>query len=326
MSKKSKSAKKSKKNKKHKADSQARQIAEERGQMVARLHRSYLNLVNEMAPLQAAWDAGAQTAFARAAHDGWQLGADWRDAGAAVYDAAFWNDIAPIDAVVQDTGKASARAAERLINMRRAILSFPFVVASGDEAAIRGHIDSVMRSFDAAFADEILGHDDFALILEVIRHDDSVLSFMAYVGLMIAAVPPNFYAFVAGKGAPCLMLEAVLLAIGTLLSGGSAAALRIRQIEERLDDLEPDQTRASEALNIVDAADALVRMLQDFRRAADDVHQLCVGIPAARRAAAGSGINITDRMAAIVADTSCRDCGSKKHTTTLSRMGTVNYE
>ena len=335
MSKKSKDAKnaknaknanKAKKNKKHKADAQARQIAEERGQMVARLHRSYLNLVNEMAALQSAWDAGGQSAFERAARDGWQLGAAWRAAGAAVFDAAFWDGIGPIDTVLQDSGAASAHVAERLVNMRHAILSFPFVVASGEEAAIRGHIDAVMRGFDADFADEILGHEDFALILEVIRHDDSVLSFMAYVGLMMAAVPPNFYAFVAGKGAPCLMLEAVLLAVGTLLSGGSAAALRIRQLEERFDELDPDQTRAGAALNIGAAADALVRMLQDFRRAADDVHQLCVAIPAARRAAAGSGTSISARMAAIVADTSCRDCGSKKHTTTLSRMGTVNYE
>ena len=319
-------SKKSKKSKKSKRDAKSRQIAEERGQMVARLHRSYLNLVNEMQPLQRAWDEGAQAAFVHAAHSGWQLGADWRAVDADLFDAPFWHAIAPVDAVVADTGAANARVAEQLVNMRDAVLAFPFVVASGDDAAIRRQINTVLRAFDAQLADEILAHEDFALILDVMRHDDAVLSFMAYVGLMISVVPPNFYAFVAGKGAPCLMLEAVMLAVATLLSGDRAAALRIRQIEERFDNLDAADTPASVALNVIAAAGALVRMLKDFPRAADDVHQLCVAIPKGRRAAAGSGTTISARMAAIVADTSCRDCGSKKHTTTLSRMGTINYE
>jgi hypothetical protein len=234
--------------------------------------------------------------------------------------------MAPLDAPGVYSAQANRLVAEQLVGMRDAILAFPSVAVAGEPAAIGMHVDVVLRGFDAGLADEILAHDDFNLILDVIRHDDSVLSFMGYVGLMMTCVPPNFYAFVAGKGAPCLMLEASLLAVATLLDGGMATALRIRQIEQRFDELEVDASPASEALNVVGAADALVRMLLDFRRAADDVHQLCVGIPAKRRASSGAGETISTRMAAMVADTSCRDCGSKKHTTTLSRMGTVNYE
>ena len=303
-------------------------IADERRQMVARLHRSYLNLVKEMAPLQAEWDAGPQAAFARAAAAGWQLGASWRDADANEFDAAFWNNIAPIAAmeVSSPSSDTSMSPAERLLRMRDQVLALPSLLAAGDRAAITTQLGVVLRNFDAAYADEILGDEDFGPILDLIQHDESVLSYMAYVGLLITSVPPNFYAFVAGKGAPCLLLEAIVLAVCALVSGSNATAARIWEIEERLDELEVEDTPASEALNIDDAADALIRMLDDLRRAADDVHELCSDKSEAQQAGVAGQTSITEKMAAIVADTSCRDCGSSKHTTALFRMGTVRYE
>lgn len=297
--------------------------------MVARLHRSYLNLENEMRPLRAEWDARPQAAFANAAAVGWQLGAQWRDADADLFDARFWDNIRPIDvaAVTDKAASGGTLAAERLVRMRDQILVLPSLLAAGDPAAISKQLDMVLREFDAAYAEEIFSHEHYAIILDLIKHDDSVLAYMAYVGLMITTVPPNFYAFVAGKGAPCLMLETVVLAVSALVSGDNATAVRIWELEERFDDLDVEDTPDSEALNIDGAVDALVRMLHDFRRAANDVHELCSTFSAAQRAGSGGApMPIAEKMAAIVADTSCRDCGSRTHTTTLSRMGTVSYE
>ena len=305
------------------------ELADDRRHMEARLHRSYLNLVEAMATLQAEWDAGPQAAFLRAAVDGWQLGAHWRDARSDVYDAAFWEALEPLEASKAGTRAAGeiSNAAERLLAMRAQVLSLASVLAGGDKTAIKAQVSEVLRTFDAKFADQILHHEAFDTILEQIKHEQSVLAYMAYVGLLMTSVPPNFYAFVAGKGAPCLMLEGVVLAVTALVSGDNTTAWRGWEIEERFDQLEVDDTPASDALEIDAAVDAFIRMLDDFRRAAGDLHELCDKIGVAQQARNGpAATSIRDKMAAIVADTSCRDCGSIEHTTVLSRMGTVSYE
>lgn len=304
----------------------AAELAEDRRAVAARLHRSYLNLVKEMRPLQAAWDADPQAAFVHAASAGWALGAHWRADDAPLYDAPFWTAIAPLEAggaVSAPAAGADTAPGERLVRRRDAVLALPSMLAAATVS--RAQVAAVLEAFDAGYLQELAGDEDFGAILAALGRDECVRTCMAYAGLLVTSVPPNFYAFVAGKGAPCLMLEVLVLAASALVCSGNATAVRIWQIEERFDELDMALTPDRTALNIDAAAGALVRMLDDFRRAAGDVHAL-LEKAGSRRFGTRASTTLTAEMAAIVADTACRDCGSSEHTTPLFRRGTVRYE
>ncbi|REL26229.1 hypothetical protein DXX93_06275 [Thalassotalea euphylliae] len=46
----------------------------------------------------------------------------------------------------------------------------------------------------------------------------SALTYIAYLSLFMEVVPPNFYAFVAGKGSAYLTIEVCLLILTTLFT------------------------------------------------------------------------------------------------------------
>lgn len=124
--------------------------------------------------------------------------------------------------------------ARKIYKHRDAILNLPTLIANGEPRPIQAFVDNELMDIDPELAKAIKGDPHFAIVLEIIADNESALTYLSYAGLMIEAIPPNFYAYVAGKGAAYLMIEVVMLIITALLSAGAAVAARIGLFLARL--------------------------------------------------------------------------------------------
>lgn len=226
---------------------------------------------------------------------------------------------------------AAAETAKKIYQHRDAILKLPELIANGDPKPIQSFVDTVLMDIDPELAKAIKRDPNFAVVLEIIADHDSALSYLAYVGLMFEAIPPNFYAYVAGKGGAYLMIEVVLLILTALLSAGTAAAARITMLVGRFASAGAKAVLASRRIKKAKAAiDAFIRILQDLSDAVDDLHNLGAKLISAR----SKGLVIRGRTkstlqakkGAIKRDKRCRRCGSTKHSTPRSRIGKVEYD
>jgi len=225
---------------------------------------------------------------------------------------------------------ATADKAQKMYRHREAILNLPNLIANGDPRPVQAFVDTVLMDIDPELARAIRNNPNFPVVLELISDHDSALSYLSYAGLMLEAIPPNFYAYVAGKGGAYLMIEVVLLVITALLSAGTAAAARIGMLAARFAAAGAKATTIGKRLKRAKAAiDAFLRVLQDLSAAVDDLHALGAKLLRAR----SKGLVVRGRTrttlqakkAAIKRDKRCRCCGSTQHSTPRYRMGNVEY-
>ena len=214
---------------------------------------------------------------------------------------------------------------------RAAILNLPTLIASGDTKGIEAFVDQELKDIDAEFAKAIKTDPNFPLVLEVIQDQDSALTYVTYMSLMIEAVPPNFYVYVAAKGGVYLLIEVVLLIVTALLSAGTAAAARIATLVARLATTSVKTAVAGNKIKKGQAAiSAMGRMLQDFSDAADNLHKLGYKLQKARSKGlvltGSTKTTLTAKKDNIKRDKKCRLCGSTAHATPRYRLGTVVYK
>jgi hypothetical protein len=226
---------------------------------------------------------------------------------------------------------ATAEKAKKIFQHREEILRLPEMIAYGDPKPIQSFVDTVLMDIDPELAKAIKHDPNFAVVLEIIADHDSALSYLAYVGLMFEAIPPNFYAYVAGKGGAYLMIEVIMLVLTALLSAGAAAAARITMLIGRFAATGAKAVVTSRRIKRAKAAiDAFVRILRDLSDAVDDLHNLGAKLISAR----SKGLVVRGRTkttlqakkSAIKRDKRCRRCGSTQHSTPRSHIGKIVYD
>jgi hypothetical protein len=234
---------------------------------------------------------------------------------------------------VQDAANTvieSANKARKIYQHRDAILNLPSLIADGKPQPVQNFVDTVLMDIDPELAKAIRNDPNFAVVLEIIADHDSALSYLAYVGLMMEAMPPNFYAYVAGKGSAYLMIEVVMLVVSALLSAGAAVAARITMLIGRFAAAGVKVVTANRRIQRAKAAiEAFLRILRDLSDAVDDLHNLGAKLLQARSKGLVVRGNTKTTLAAkrtsIKRDKKCRVCGSTTHTTPRRRPGNVEY-
>lgn len=224
-----------------------------------------------------------------------------------------------------------AEKAQKIYKHRDAILKLPALIAQGKPRPIQAFVENELMDIDAKLAMEIRNHKNFALVLEIIADNESVLTYLSYVGLMFEAVPPNFYAYVAGKGGAYLMIEVVLLVVTALLSAGTAAAARVTMLIARFAATGAKVVTANARIRRAQAAtSAFLRALESLSRATDDLHSLGAKLLKVRSkplvATGRSETTIIAKKESIKRDKKCRVCGATDHVTPKGySLGTVVY-
>jgi hypothetical protein len=261
----------------------------------------------------------------------------WQKSIGDAVGGAVQEQVARLEALEADA-KLTARAvigsadkARKLYKHRAAIMNLPVLIAEGDPKPIQAFVENELMDIDPELAKAIRGDQRFAIVLEVLADNESTLTYIAYAGLMIEAIPPNFVAYVAGKGAMYLIIELVLLAATALLSAGTAAAARIATLLARLAVTSSKLSGASRKFRRAKVAiAAFVRAVEDLQTAVGQIHQLGPKLISARsKGLVVKGNTKTTLLAkkeGIRRDKRCRICGSTTHPTPRNRRGTVVYE
>ncbi|MBB3222027.1 hypothetical protein [Pseudoduganella umbonata] len=261
----------------------------------------------------------------------------WQQSIEGAVSGAAQEQIAKLEALEADarrTARAvagSAEKARKLYKHRAAIMNLPVLIAEGDPKPIQAFVENELMDIDPELAKAIRGDQRFAIVLEVLADNETTLTYIAYAGLMIEAIPPNFVAYIAGKGAMYLIIELVLLLATALLSAGTAAAARIATLLARLAMTGARLSGASRKFQRAKIAiAAFVRAIEDLQTAVTQIHQLGPKLISAR----SKGLVVTGRTEtkllakkqSIRRDKRCRICGSTKHPTPRNRRGTVVYK
>lgn len=234
---------------------------------------------------------------------------------------------------VRQTAQAIAETADKarkVYRHRDAILNLPVLIAAGEPKPIQAFVDTVVMDIDPELGRAIRTDPNFAIVLEIIADNESALSYVSYVSLMIEAIPPNFYAFIAGKGAAYVAIELVMLVITALLSAGAAAAARVAALVVRLATTSAKVAGAAKHLRRAkEAVDAFIRALEDLMTAVNDLHALGAKLVKARSKGLTVRGNANTRLAAkkgsIRRDKKCLVCGRTDHPTPRHRRGVTAY-
>jgi len=226
----------------------------------------------------------------------------------------------------------TAEKAKKIYKYREAILNLPALIAQGKPRPIQSFVEVELMDIDKDLATKIRYHPNFALVLEIIEDNDSVLTYLSYVGLMFEAVPPNFYAYVAGKGGAYIMIEVVLLVVTALLSAGTAAAGRVAMLVARFAATGARAVTANARVKRAQlATKAFLNALQSLSRATDDLHSFGAKLVKARAkplvVTGRSETTLTAKKQSIKRDKKCRVCGASDHVTPKNyQLGTVVYK
>lgn len=225
----------------------------------------------------------------------------------------------------------SAAKGAKLIKHREAIFNLPVLIASSDVHGIQHFIDNELADIDPELARQVRADPHFHEVIEIIQDHDSALMYVAYLGLIVEAIPPNFYAYCSAKYGVQLLLELVLTLVLALLSAGAGVAARVATLSVRL--LGGSAKVAGTVRRIKkaqQAIEAFVRVFDDF---ADAGRQLRVlGDKLSRTRNRGYVVRgktketLTVKKQLIKRDKKCRLCGSPDHTTPRARLGQVTYE
>ncbi|RZL04158.1 MAG: hypothetical protein EOP36_01615 [Rubrivivax sp.] len=229
-----------------------------------------------------------------------------------------------------DAGKEMIEKARKFYKHREAIMNLPNVIAVGDAKAVQGFVDTVLGDIDPALAKSIKQDPNFYVVLEIISDHDSAVTYMAYLGLMMEAVPPNFFAYISGKGAMYLLIEVITLIVTALLSAGAAAAARITALVARLAMSSAKVAGAAKKIEKAkEAFDAFIRMIETMNDAARRLQELGEKLAIARLRGLRFGGKTQQKLQAkrtlAKRDARCRRCGSTKHHTPRGPRGVVVY-
>jgi hypothetical protein len=288
-------------------------IEDERHGLEHRLHAAHLALGDDMDAFQRQWDADPAAAFAASAAAGWSAaGADWLVAPAPLFDRAAWRDLGAAvgkgeppcsaDERVDDPdyrwewwhraiaqrsappydGAAAAGAtlvgpaalSKKIYRHRAAILALPTQIGNDGMAAAEHFLDTVLADIDAELVADIRGDPSYPIVREVFDDHEGAVTYYAYLDLMWEAIPPNFYAHVAGRAAPYYMMEVALMAAIAPFSTGMAVALRLRALTEALEANAAARDQDEDGAPAKAAIATFARAIDDFSRAADDLHTL----------------------------------------------------
>jgi hypothetical protein len=224
-----------------------------------------------------------------------------------------------------------AATSKKIYKHRQAIMGLPKLIAHGDPKPIERFVDVVLMDIDPQLAKDIRKDPNYYAVLEILSDHDSALTYLAYASLMIEAIPPNFYAYVAGKGAAYLVIEIIMLIVSALLSAGAAAATRITLLLARFATAGVHAVQVTRRIQRARAAiAAFIRAIEELSQAATDLHYLGKKLNIAR----GKGYvfkgktrtTIDAKRKAVTRDQRCRRCGSTSHTTPRTRLGVVTYD
>jgi uncharacterized membrane-anchored protein YhcB (DUF1043 family) len=224
----------------------------------------------------------------------------------------------------------TAEKAKKIYQHRDATLNLPTLIAQGQPKPIQAFVDNQLMDIDPELAKAIKNNPNFPLVLEIIADHDSALTYLSYMSLMLEAIPPNFYAYAAGKGSAYLMIEVVLLVVTALLSAGAAVAARIGMLIARFAAASAKIASVGKKLKKAKAAiDAFIRILEDLSDAVDRLHALGAKLVKARskglQIKGSTKSTLVAKKESVKRDKKCRLCGSTEHTTPRSRQGTVQY-
>lgn len=225
----------------------------------------------------------------------------------------------------------TAEKAKKIYLHKEAIINLPALISNGDPKAIQAFVDNELMDIDPELANAIKNDPNFAVVLEIIADHDSALTYLSYASLMLEAIPPNFYAYAAGKGGAYLMVEVVMLTVTALLSAGGAAAARITMLVARFASTSVKAVTAGSRIEKAKAAiSAFIRVLEDLSDAANRLHDLGAKLLNARSRGlsitGGTRTTLVAKKEGIKRDSKCRLCGSTAHPTPRSRQGTVQYQ
>jgi sugar-specific transcriptional regulator TrmB len=230
-----------------------------------------------------------------------------------------------------NTLSEAAKKAQKAYKHRDAILGLPELLVKGDPKPVQAFVDTVLMDIDPRLAKEIKNDPNFYMVLELISDHDSILGYLAYVGLLVEAIPPNFLGYAAAKGGVYLLIELVLLLVTAILSAGAAAAARVASLVARLAASSAKLAQAAKKIERAkEALDALIRAIEDFFQAATDLRSLGDKLRKARQRGVvlrgSTKTTVAARKQAIKRDRKCQLCGSTQHTTPRHRPGAVTYE
>ncbi len=229
-----------------------------------------------------------------------------------------------------DAGQEMVEKASKFYKHREAIMDLPNVIAAGNVKDVQGFVDTVLGDIDPALAKSIKQDPNFYVVLEIIADHDSAVTYMAYLGLMMEAVPPNFFAYISGKGAIYLLIEVVTLIITALLSAGAAAAARVTALLARLAMSSAKVANAARKIEKAKQAfDAFVRMIETMTDAARRLQEMGEKLAVARlrglRFKGRTQQKLQAQRTLAKRDIRCRRCGSTKHRTPRGPRGVVVY-
>jgi hypothetical protein len=234
-----------------------------------------------------------------------------------------------IQSAMDSAGKTLTKA-QKIYKHRDAILGLPELLVRGDPKPVQAFVDTVLMDIDPELAKEIRNDPNFYVVLEIIADHDSILSYLSYVGLMMEAIPPNFYGYLAAKGGVYVICEVLLLLVTALLSAGAAAGARVTMLVARLAASSAKVSRAARKIEkAIEALNAFIRAVEDFVDAAKDLRVLGEKLRSARQRnlvlRGNTKSTISAKKKSIRRDRKCRLCGSPQHTTPRHRLGTIEY-
>jgi len=218
-----------------------------------------------------------------------------------------------VDDTLDDVNKA-----EKIFKYREQIYAIPELIAQGDGASIMAFLRGPLKDIDPELSENILNSQELPAAIAVIQDHDSVLTYLAYVSLMIDAVPPNFYVYAAGKGSAYVMLELMLNIVLGLLTDGAFVAARAAMLLGRL---AATSARVAGAMRKIQKAEAAI---QAFRRYVNECVEACRDLRSLGhklRDVRGRSVvtrgstkeTVTLRKQNLTRDKRCKCCGSTKH-------------
>lgn len=225
---------------------------------------------------------------------------------------------------------ADAAKVARIFKHREAILGLPNLISTGRPDLVQKFVENELMDIDAAFATKIRTDPRFAVVLELIADHDTALSYISYIGLMLEAVPPNFYAYIGGKGAAYLIIEVILLLVSAVLSAGAAAAARIGALVVRLTAASVKLAVQGKRLRRAKAAvDSFIARLRELMRVVEELESLGMKLVKARTqnlvVRGSTRSTLKAKKDNIKREQRCRVCDSKDHPTPRVSLGEVVY-
>lgn len=203
------------------------------------------------------------------------------------------------------------------------ILKLPEYIASGDAVRVENFVDTVVADMYPELAAEIKENPEFHMVLELLSEHDAALVYVVYMQLILESVPPNFYAYIAGKGGAYVGIEIILLVALSFLSLGAGTAARLTMLAARIASSSAKVAGASKKIKKAQkAVDAFVQNINDFVDVLDKYRTLGLLLRKGRSA----GLLKVGRSKGTVKvkkennkrDRRCRRCDSLKHSTPRS--------